>query len=189
MRTRAILLLATLLVSHALWAATPRYPEDPFSGEYRPPKARELGTTAGQVRLACNLGAQVNKSPQLLVQCGAEVMTWAFLGIRATTLFTAKRFGHSSPHAFALRVGPSIHVIPFSRVDLAAFFEGGAQAIEPFGKTWMAVIAGGLTFTISLSSYWFVQLEGQVSWGVYKKQGQGQHLVGVNLFAGAGVQL
>ena len=61
------LTLALLLLTTGARAAEKpaRYPKNPFAGDHVPPKPSEVGTTAGQVRLSCNLGVQANKSPQL----------------------------------------------------------------------------------------------------------------------------
>lgn len=181
--------VALLLLANSAAALGKTYPNDPFAPHYRLPKSRELGTTAQQIRASYSVGAQLNKSAQLLMQVTGEFMTWSFLGIRLTALFTVHRFGQSGPRFLALRVGPSVHVIPHSRVDLAFSFEAGPQNVHPFSKSWMPVLAGAMTFTVSLSSYWFLQLEGQASWGVYSQSGASTTFLGINLLAGVGVQI
>jgi hypothetical protein len=162
-------------VSKASW--TTPHPPDPFAGEYALPRKRQLGTTAGQFHMVgsgmITLGG---KGPEAGVHGGLELMTFPYLGVRGS-LQTTFAGPSSEPLVFAAKAGPSFHLLPYRRVDLSLFFEGGVAVVEPTKpkSTPMPMFSPGGTFDLWLSHYAFLRIEGRFDWGIYNQAGQAQH--------------
>ena len=186
-------LLVALLSSSAIAAppASRPYPPDPFAERYRPPEASQVGTAAGQVRLLLAAGSLLIDGPQIGVQATAEFMTFAFLGVRLSTLGTAARLDSAGPATWSWKAGPSLHFLPYRRVDLGLFLEAGPAALDPFGdhSAWAPLLDIGATLDVSLSSFWLLRLEGNLGWGVYERGGEAATYFGPGFLLGVGVQL
>jgi hypothetical protein len=168
------LAVITLCVLLAARPARADHPADPFAAEYRVPGAREVGTTAGQFRIVGSGLLGVGRGGTELGLHGTlELMTFAYLGVRGS-LQSSVLAADRAPFVLAARVGPSLHLLPYRRVDLSLFCEGGAALVEPGTKrqTGMPVIAPGLTLEIWLASWALIRLEGRIDWGVYEAHEQ-----------------
>ncbi len=164
----------------AMWSAP--HPKDPFAGEYELPRKRQIGTTAGQFRMVgsgmITLGG---KAPGFGVHGGLELMTFPYLGVRGslqTTVYArdASASASSEPLVFAAKAGPSFHLLPYRRVDLSLFFEGGVAVVEPTkpDSTPMPIFSPGGTLELWLSHFAFLRLEGRLDWGLYDRAGEAQ---------------
>jgi hypothetical protein len=161
---------AITLVSLTAGAARADHPPDPFAGEYRLPRAREVGTTAGQFRMiGSGVLALGGSAPELGLHGTLELMTFAYLGVRGS-LQTTVLHADDEPLVAAARVGPSLHLLPYRRVDVSLFFEGGAALVKPRSThlTAMPVLAPGLTLEVWLASWALIRLEGHLEWGLYE---------------------
>lgn len=138
-------------------------PPDPFAGEYRPPVADEVGTAAGQVRVIGAAGVRATGGAQLLGQTTLEIMTLAIAGVRLSSPLSS---GSDDPSLVAWKLGPSLHLLPYRRIDVSLFMEAGAALLSPFSgdRQWTPVVSGGLGFDLSLSTYWFVHAEASLDW-------------------------
>jgi hypothetical protein len=165
------LLATSLCVLFAASAVRAQHAPDPFEGEYRLPAEREVGTTAGQFRIVGAGLLGLGRGARDLGLTGTlELMTFAYLGVRGTLRSSVVTDG--APFVLAARVGPSLHLLPYRRVDVSLFFEGGAALVEPGTrrKTGMPVIAPGLSLEVWLSSWALLRLEGSIDWGIYVEQ-------------------
>jgi hypothetical protein len=160
-----LLIVCSLCASLAL----AEHPPDPFAGEYRLPQKRELGTAAGQFRIlgsgTLGLGG---KGPEVGLTGTLELMTFAYLGLRGTLAAPVYRPEHV-PFVGAARVGPSLHLLPYRRVDLSVFCEGGAATVAPFTSkhTAMPMLSPGGTIEVWLDTWLLLRAEGRIDWGVY----------------------
>jgi hypothetical protein len=158
----------------ATWTAP--HPADPFADEYAMPKKRQVGTTAGQFRMVgsgmITLGG---KGSGFGVHGGLELMTFPYLGVRGS-LQTTFAGPSSEPLVFAAKAGPSFHLLPYRRVDLSLFFEGGVAVVEPTkpDSTPMPMFSPGGTLELWMSHFSFLRLEGRLDWGLYDRAGQAQ---------------
>jgi hypothetical protein len=146
------------------------HPPDPFAAEYRVPEAREVGTTAGQLRIVGSGVVGVGRGGSELGLAGTlELLTFAYLGVRGT-LETSVLPPDDGPFVMSARVGPSLHLLPYRRIDVALFFEAGAALLEPRTrhKTGMPVLAPGLGLDIWLASWATIRVEGHLDWGIYE---------------------
>jgi hypothetical protein len=166
------------------------YPEDPFAKEYRPPVPKEVGTAAGQVRIIGSAGLAYATGSELALQGTLEAMTFSVLGVRVSTAATATRRS-SDPRVWSFLVGPSLHVLPYRRIDIALFVEGGVALVDPFadGSTQMPLVRSGVALQIFLSGIWFLQLETAVAWGVFDRGGAPAHYTGGSFLFGVGIAL
>ncbi len=150
-----------------LTRTTVPYPADPFAEEYRVPASREVGAAPGQVRFSGGGSVGVGRAGlDLGLQGTLELMTVSWLGVRASAagvLFPAA----GEPPLASLRAGPSVHLLPYRRVDVTSFLEGGLGVVTSPEVTAMPVISPGGTIDVWLSSALFVRLEGRVDWGIY----------------------
>ncbi len=152
-----------------VWA-TP-HPADPFAGEYVMPKKRQIGTTSGQFRMVgSGMFTLGGKGPGFGLHGNLELMTFPYLGVRGslqTTVVSANR----EPLVFAAKAGPSFHLLPYRRVDLSLFFEGGVAVVQPTKpeSTPMPIFSPGGTLELWLSHYAFLRLEGRLDWGIYER--------------------
>lgn len=145
-------------------APTPPYP---FPEEYVVPKAEELGTAAGQIRVRGFLGgtygtALGSRHGLALGMAGVvEGMLTPMVGLRATG-FASIPFD-AGPQILAARFGPSVHFLPYRRVDLGLFCDAGFATLDLFraNRTLFPMLGGGLTLDYALSS--FFALHGELS--------------------------
>lgn len=162
----------------------------PHEAEYRPPVATEIGTAAGQFRAIGSLGPALGRGGMQGAALGTlEQMTFAWLGVRGSTLVTVPFTGGAQ--LVSWRVGPSLHLIPYRRVDLGAYVDGGLALVD-ITKTRRAVmpaVAVGGTIDVSLTSMFFLHFEGLVHTGIASREGVATthlHPIGV---AGLGIAL
>lgn len=166
----ACLLIAMPLA--ALAGEPPPYPEDPFAWEREPVAPTEIGTARGQTHITA-LGALVSgknsADTYLGGQLGIEFVLHEFGGIRISgfqDLVDTDQLGLAYRFS-SVRVGPTLHVSPYRRVDLGVYAEGGLVVVDAVdGKTSEkapeAVLGGFIT--LYLDSYVFVQMELQRAW-------------------------
>ncbi len=167
------------------------YPEDPFADSYRMPRKRELGTVAGQFRMIGT--ALVNPrgaDSELGLHGTLELMTFAYLGVRGslqTTLFKP----HDVPLVFAAKAGAALHVLPYRRVDLSFYFEGGVGVVAPTkpNSAPMPLCSPGLTFDIWLSHWAFLHTDVHLDWGIYERANAAHNYVRVGTLLGLGIAL
>ncbi len=174
----------------ARWAEA-TYPEDPFAASYHMPRVRQVGTTAGQFRM---IGAALlhpgGAGPELGLHGTLELMTFAYLGVRGSLQTTL--FGPSSePLVFAAKAGASLHLLPYRRVDLSLFFEGGVGVIDPIkpGNTPMPLVSPGVSFEVWLSHWAFLYGEVHLDWGIYERATLAQKYLRVGALLGIGIAL
>jgi hypothetical protein len=144
------------------------HPPDPFAREYEIPTDRDVGTAAGQFRaVGSGLVAYGRPGPELGLQGTLELMTFAYLGVRASLESTLLRPG-GDPMLFAGKVGPSLHLFPYRRVDLSLFFEAGVAGIDLTGNaTAMPILSPGGTLEIWVAPWAFLCGEAHLDWGIY----------------------
>jgi len=159
---------AFLALSVFAGPARAEHPPDPFAAEYAIPRDRDVGAAAGQLRaVGAGLVAIGRSGPELGLQGTLELMTFAYLGVRSSLESTLLRPG-GGPMLLAGKVGPSLHVVPYRRVDLSFFFEAGLAAIDLTGQpTAMPIVSPGGTLELWVASWAFLRAEGHVDWGVY----------------------
>lgn len=192
----AVLLAVVVGLSPALATAeSPKgapYPADPLASHYEPPRARELGVTARQLRVFLGGGAAYVHGPQLGLQATIEFTTLAFLGIRITSPATITRFTGDGPGIWGLQIGPALHLLPYRRVDFGLFFEAGPAWVHQFGagaSAWMARMSAGGSLAISLSTYWFLLLEGSLAVGVHAREGAAVNYLAPGGLLAVGIQI
>jgi hypothetical protein len=164
-------------------------PADPFAGEYAPPRATEVGTTAGQLRVLAALGGGWDHGASLAGQGTFELMTIPWIGVRASALATAPLAWDAQLVSF--RLGPSFHLLPYRRVDLSLFFDGGPALVDVATShpTVMPVLAGGGALDVALPSYFVLHFEGLVQGGIADRQGAARTYVAPIGLAGIGLTL
>jgi len=161
-------------------------PPDPFAHDYRRPVATELGTTAGQIRSIASLGVRDMGERQMLAHGTLELMSVAILGIRFSSAIAAG----SEPSVINLSVGPSLHLLPYRRIDISAFFEAGpARFSLADGSDWSPMLTSGIALDVSLSSYWFARLEVHGAWSVYVDEQQAENYRALGATLGIGLSL
>jgi hypothetical protein len=148
--------------------ARAEHPPDPYAALYVAPPDDDVGTAAGQVgAFAGGLVAMGRAGPEVGAQGTLELMTSAYLGIRASLAWTALR-PSGQPMVLAAMLGPSLHLLPYRAVDIAFFFEGGFAGVDLTGRpTAMPVVSPGLALEVWLTSWAFLRGEGRVEWGIY----------------------
>jgi hypothetical protein len=170
----------SLLLAVALLATPP----DPFADEYLPPTPKEVGAAPGQFRLFAG-GGLVHLVPDLALFGALEWMASGWLGVRGTGMVQLTRFG-DAPQVVSGRLGPWLHVLPYHRVDLGIFFEGGWALLDVLQSTRSAapVIAGGGFLDVHVNSYVFIHSQLELDWLV--RPGAG-HLFSPAGWLGAGL--
>jgi hypothetical protein len=170
----------------------PGHPPDPFAGSYALPRARELGTTAGQFRM---IGSAMIVAGRTGIQPGLhgtlELMTYPYLSFRGSLQTTlAAPSGEPSP-VFVAKTGPSLHVLPYRRVDLSFFFEGGVAVANAtkHDRAPLAVASPGATLELWLSHWALLRVEGHVDCGSYARAGEAIKYVRFGALFGVGVAL
>ena len=156
-------------VDKPVWS-TP-HPADPFAGEYAMPRKRQVGTASGQFHMVgSGMFTLGGKGPAFGLHGNLELMTFPYLGVRGSLQTTV--FGiDAEPLVFAAKAGPSFHLLPYRRVDLSLFFEGGVAVVRPTkpDSTPMPIFSPGGTLDLWLSHYAFFRLEGRLDWGIYER--------------------
>ena len=152
----------TAAVRSVVPSAIPAYP---FPEEYVVPQADEVGTTAGQFRaralmggtLAAELGQR--NGIGLGMQTVVEGMLTSVVGLRGTG-FASIPFD-SSPQILAARLGPSVHFLPYRRLDVGIFSDAGLATLDLFraNRTLYPVLGAGMTMDYALSSFFALHLE------------------------------
>lgn len=171
----AVPLLAVLsLVAPSVQAADPvsSYPGDPLAHEraWLPPV--EIGSARGQTHLFA-LGALVkgDNSPAIYFggQLGIEFQLHEFGAIRISGFQDlVDGDGQQLVHKFSsVRIGPALHLRPYRRVDLGAYFEGGVLVVDAVdGRTSARapeIVTGGF-ISVHIDPHAYVQLELEQSW-------------------------
>ena len=159
-------LFAAVLLVHPAQADEPT-PTYPFPEEYVVPKANEVGTTAGQLRIRGLLGGTYGsvlgsrQGAAFAMQSVIEGMLTSAVGLRATS-YASIPFD-TAPQILAGRFGPSLHFLPYRRLDVGMFFDAGLATLDLFraNRTLLPMLGGGLTLDYSLSS--FFALHGELS--------------------------
>jgi hypothetical protein len=141
-------------------------PADPFSREYLPPVAQEVGAGAGQLRLFA-LGG-LTHAPELVGELAAESMHLSFLALRGSLTAELSHFGVTQPHFLTARVGVALHVAPYHRVDFSLFLDAGLAVADLFTAQRRAspVLSPGLALEVALTTHLFLRAEGQLFWAV-----------------------
>lgn len=173
-------------------AAEGSHPEDPFAGHYQLPDEQETGATAGQFRM---IGSLMLVAGEKGIEPGLhgtlELLTYAYLSVRGSLQTTiAAPSGEPLP-VFMAKVGPSLHILPYRRVDLSLFFEGGVAVIgatKADGAP-MAVASPGASFELWLTHWAFMRLEGHVDCGSYAQDGLANKYVRFGALTGIGIAL
>jgi hypothetical protein len=170
-------------------SASASLPADPLAAEYAPPRRSEVGTTAGQLRVLASLGGAYDHGASLAGQGTFELMTIPWIGVRASALVTVPVAGDAQLTSF--RLGPSLHLLPYRRVDLSLFFDGGPALVDIVGShpTVMPALAAGGTIEIALSTYFVLRLEGFLHAGIADRQGVAQQYIAPVALAGFGLTL
>lgn len=174
---RAARLLVCLLGLLAIPARSEALPPYPLEHEYTQPKVRELGTIPGQIRGRLFTGVALGDSrsdarvaTSLAAQWVFEVMGNAFVGVRTTGFGSlGVPIAGEAPQWLSLRVGPSFHFLPFRRVDLGTYLDGGFAVLDLVQRerTWAPALGAGGTLDISLTSYLALHMETGVQGGVF----------------------
>lgn len=157
-------------------------PPDPLAAQYEVPRATEVGTTAGQVRIFGLAGGAYGVAGSLAGQGTVELMTIPWIGVRSSSTLTIP-FARD-PQLWSFRVGPSLHFLPYHRVDFSLFFEGGFALVDVTkdARTVMPAIASGGSLDVALTSYVVFRIEGLAHLGIADRSGVAQdyaHAVGL----------
>lgn len=165
---------------------------DPFAASYELPRERELGTTAGQFRTigsALLVFSRAGVSPGL--HGTLELLTFPYLSFRGSLQTTVAAPGSEPLPVFAAKTGPSLHVLPYRRVDLSFFFEGGVAVVNATkgDRAPMAVASPGATFELWLSYWAFLRLEAHVDCGFYAQDAAARKYVRVGTAFGVGLAI
>jgi hypothetical protein len=164
--------------------------EDPFAAEYAPPRPVTIGTSAGQFRIFGGGGGFIGHGIGLAGQGTLELMTLPWIGVRSSSMLTIP-FDHD-PQLWAFRLGPSLHVLPYHRVDLSIFSEGGFSLVDitRSGKrTIMPVIAGGGSFDIFATTFLVIRMEGLLQIGIADRHGKAEEVINPVGLVGLGLAL
>jgi hypothetical protein len=165
-------------------------PADPFAGSYELPRERELGATAGQFRaIGSVLLAAGGKALERGVHGTLELMTFPYLSVRGSLQLA---FASEEPTpVFMAKTGPSLHVLPYRRVDLSLFFEGGVAVMNTTKRDHapMVVAAPGATFEVWLSHWAFLRVEGHGDCGFYAQAGQAMKYFRYSTLLGVGLAI
>lgn len=145
---------AALQLALIIFAAAP-YPEDPFADEYVVPRVSEVGVGEAQVRTML-LGGVFADGGGFLARGSAEYTASSYFSVRAS--LEVQRA--TSPFHSA-RAGAGLHLLPYRRVDVGAWFEGGPAYVS--GQV-MPMLAGGLSLDIGLSTLFFLHFDAQLGW-------------------------
>lgn len=170
----------------------PIHPRDPFAGSYELPKEREIGTTAGQFRV---IGSAMLVAGSAGVEPGLhgtlELLTYPYLSVRGSLQTTVFAPADEPAPVFIAKTGPSLHVLPYRRVDLSIFFEGGVGVVNAtrHDSAPMAVASPGATFEVWLSHWALLRLEGHADCGFYSQAGLASRYVRFGALLGVGVAL
>lgn len=167
-------LLALCLLPATAACAEPRrdYPDDPFADDRLLLRPSEIGSTRGQVQFSA-LGALVQGSNSddvyLGGKLGLEFMLDEFGAIRITGFQDlTESDGSQLAHKFSsARVGPALHLRPWSRVDLGPYLEGGIVVVDAVdGRTGAKApeVALGGFITIHVDSFVFIRMELERAW-------------------------
>jgi hypothetical protein len=161
----------------------------PYAEEYAPPRDPEVGTAAGQLRILGAAGGAYGDGVSVAAQGTIELMTTAWLGVRSSSLITVPL--GNDPQLWSFRLGPSLHLFPYHRVDVGAFFDGGLALVNltRSDHTAMPVIAAGGTIDVALSSFIVIHLEGLVQGGIASRAGIAQTYVNAVGLGGLGFTL
>lgn len=186
--------LVVLLLPAAALAGEPAepFPPYPFPEEYVVPQATEVGTTAGQIRargfLGGTYGAELAQrhGPGLALQSVFEGMLTSVIGLRGTG-FANIPFD-ASPQIFAARFGPSVHFLPYRRLDVGLFSDAGLATLDLFraNRTLFPLLGGGATLDYSLTSFLAMHLELSGQGGI-ADQGAARVILLGNALFGIGV--
>jgi hypothetical protein len=143
------------------------HPPDPFAAEYAIPAARDVGAVAGQVQLYGAAFFEPARQPELGVAGIVEQLTMPHLGVRSAMEVVARPSpGESSMTAF--EGGAALHLLPYHRVDLSLYSEGGVAVFAPLGGHHARpIFTPGAACDVWLSSYWFARLDVHVDWSSY----------------------
>jgi hypothetical protein len=144
--------------------------------EYAVPHAAEVGTAANQFQIVGlvggSLGAFDAGNDVLATGQGTlEYVAIPWIGVRASSDLAIPVWGGVQPWSF--RLGPSLHLLPYRRVDVGLFFEGGFATVDLFTsrRTAMPIAVGGGVIDIALSASWMVRLEGHLTLGIANTEG------------------
>ena len=168
----------------------PLPPNYPFPDEYEIPREKELGTTAGQWRIRALFGGayggsmKPNVSPALAMNVVTEWMLTSMIGLRWTGAATIPL--GDAPQVFAGRLGPSLHLLPYRRVDVGAFFDGGLATLDLFraNRTLLPVLGAGGTLDISLTGTLAMHVEASLQGGIADIPSAPVFLMGTATFGG-----
>jgi hypothetical protein len=107
----------------------------------------------------------VHLVPDLAIFGALEWMASAYVGLRATGMIQLTRLG-DAPHEVSGRIGPWLHFLPYRRVDLGLFFEGGITALDLASTSRSAspIVAGGGFLDVYVTSYVFVHSQLEITW-------------------------
>lgn len=148
--------------------ARAEHPPDPFAREYEVPADRDVGAAAGQFRaIGSGLVGYGRPGAELGLHGTLELMTFAYLGVRASLESTLLRPA-GDPMLLSGKVGPSLHLFPYRRVDVSLFFEGGVAGVDLTGSaTAMPILSPGGTLEIWVAPWAFLRGEAHLDWGIY----------------------
>jgi hypothetical protein len=185
--------LPFLLVLVAASAARADHPPDPYADEYRLPVARELGSTAGQFRIVPSLALGVDPRDGGLdygLAGTLELMTFAYLGVRGTLAMAILR-PEGAPFVFSAKAGPSLQLLPYRRVGLTLFFEGGIAAVDSRTKHSFAtpIVSPGGTLELWFASSAFVRAQAHLDWAAFEAKGAPETYLRVVGLLGLGLAL
>ncbi len=153
------------------WAGS-RYPNDPFSWQYEPMEADEIGTTKGQMQFSI-LGSLVISSSHdndyLAGKLSNDYMLNEYGALRfslAGDLFEAD--GSGLEHRLSsFRFGSSWHLNPYRAIDIGTYVDAGVAIVDMLdgksGDKAPEVTLGGFLI-YHLDSAFFVRAEMDRTW-------------------------
>lgn len=172
-------------------AASPADPY-PLEAEYEVPVAKEVGTTAGQLRARGLAGGGLiasireRNTASIALEGVIEKMFVPWMGLRASGFISVPFDGQLQ--LMSARLGPSAHFLPYRSVDVGLFFDGGLATLDLFReeRTAMAVLGSGSTLDVYVTSSVAFHFEGLLQGGIASRNGDARVILMPSLLGGFG---
>jgi hypothetical protein len=123
---------------------------DPLGDPYVVPSERQRGTAYGQIDLWSGVGGRSQDGRSGEWQSTIELMTFAWIGVRTSSAVTLDRGSAPTRRWLIASVGPSVHLFPYRRFDVALYVEGGVVRV----RDREAHYAPALTPGVSVEWWW-----------------------------------
>ncbi len=183
---------ALLFLAFALTPLTSQAAAYPLEAEYEVPAAKEVGTTAGQLRIRGMAGGGLiasireRSTASVALEGVIEKMFAPWIGLRASGFISVPFDGQLQ--LISARLGPSVHFLPYRAVDVGLFFDGGFATLDLFTdiRTAMAMLGSGTTLDVYVTSSVAIHFEGLLQGGIASRNGDARVILMPSLLTGLG---